>query len=211
MADPSLSQCRHEPFATLARQREADRLGMLLFLASELMLFGGVFAAALLIRMTHAQDYAAASAAMHFWLGGINTALLLTSSLLVALAVSLCREGRARAAGWALAGAIALGLAFLAVKGFEYGLEWRDGMVPVLRPKGLEGSVQTLFMTLYFTATGLHAVHVTIGLVLLAAMIRPFSSARRDPAATTLGNVALYWHFVDVVWIFLYPTLYLAR
>lgn len=207
MAEPTL----HEPFARLVRQREADRLGMLLFLASEIMLFGGLFAAALLMRLSHPQGYATASAAMHYGIGGINTAILLTSSMLVALAVALCREGRAHDSGWAVAGAIALGLAFLVLKGIEYGLEWRDGLVPVFRQDGLEGRAQRLFMTLYFTATGLHAIHVSGGLVLLAAMIRPFGAARHDPEATTLGNVALYWHFVDVVWIFLYPTLYLAR
>ncbi|WP_395396301.1 cytochrome c oxidase subunit 3 (plasmid) [Novosphingobium sp. BL-8A] len=211
MAEPSLSGSLQGPFSSLARQREADRLGMLLFLASEIMLFGGVFAAALVVRMVHPLDFVASSAAMHFWLGGINTALLLTSSLLVAFAVSLCREGRACAAGWALASAAGLGTAFLALKGFEYVLEWRDGLVPVFRAGGLQGSVRTLFMTLYFTATGLHAIHVTVGLALLIAMIRPFGAALRDREATTLGNVALYWHFVDVVWIFLYPTLYLAR
>jgi cytochrome c oxidase subunit 3 len=199
------------PFPDAARAREAGRFGMLVFLASEIMLFGGLFAGALAMRIEHAADYARASAELHLWLGGINTAVLLTSSLLVALVVAAVRAERSRLAAWFLAGAIVLGLAFLAIKGTEYGLEYKDGLVPGLDGGGLESPFQQLFMNLYFAATGLHAVHVTVGLALLAAMIWPFGAARRDPEALLIGNVALYWHLVDVVWLFLYPTLYLAR
>ena len=207
MAEPTLRL----PYTRIERQREADRLGMLIFLATEVMLFGGVFAAALALRLLHPQDYALASRGMHFWLGGINTGVLLTSSLFVAMAVSLARDGRARLSGWLLGGAIVLGVCFLGIKALEYSIEWRDGVVPVFSPSGLRGNVHELVMTLYFIGTGLHAVHVTVGVILLAAMIWPFGAARLDRGATAIGNVALYWHFVDVVWIFLYPTLYLAR
>jgi cytochrome c oxidase subunit 3 len=207
MSEPALQL----PFTRLVRQREADRLGMLIFLATEVMLFGGIFAAALTVRLLHPQDYARASQEMHYWLGGINTAVLLTSSLLVALAVTAVREARVRTAGWLLGAAIGLALAFLAIKFTEYALEWREGVVPVFSPSRLAGGVHELVMILYFIGTGLHAVHVTVGTVLLAAIIWPLGAARSDRGATTIGNVALYWHFVDIVWIFLYPTLYLAR
>jgi cytochrome c oxidase subunit 3 len=200
-----------EPFPSPARQREAGRLGMLVFLASEVMLFGGIFAGALSLRLAHPGEYAAASREMHLWLGGINTAILLTSSALAALAVEAVRHGLARAAGWLLAGTIALALAFLAIKASEYALEYHDGVVPGLSDANLHGGPHELFMNLYFASTGLHALHVTAGIVLLASMIWPFGAARRDRQAVTIGNAALYWHLVDVVWIFLYPTLYLAR
>ncbi|GFM30704.1 cytochrome c oxidase subunit 3 [Novosphingobium sp. PY1] len=207
MSEPALQL----PFARIARQREADRLGMLIFLATEVMLFGGVFAGALTVRLLHPGEYVHASQQMHYWLGGINTAVLLTSSLLVALAVSAVRDGRARLSGWLLGGAIGFALAFLVIKFTEYAIEWNDGVVPVYSPAHLAGSVHELVMTVYFIGTGLHALHVTVGTILLGTMIWPLGAARSDTGATTVGNAALYWHFVDIVWIFLYPTLYLAR
>jgi cytochrome c oxidase subunit 3 len=197
-------------FSTLERQDDADRFGMLIFLATEVLIFGGIFAVAFALRAEHA-EYAQASKQMHYWLGGINTALLLTSSALVALMVEAVRAGRARLAGWLTGGAIALGLAFIAIKFTEYALEYRDGVIPHLSPGHLHGGVQTLFMDLYFVATGLHAIHVTVGLCLLGSLLWPFARARRDSTAVLAGNAALYWHLVDIVWIFLYPTLYLAR
>ena len=125
--------------------------------------------------------------------------------------VEAVRAGSARLAKWLLTGAIALGLAFLAIKFTEYGLEYRDGVVPLLSDANLRRGPHRLFMDLYFAATGLHALHVIGGLGLLASLIWPFGTARRDTSAVFAGNAALYWHLVDVIWIFLYPTLYLAR
>ena len=198
-------------FPTLERQREADHFGMLIFLTTEVLIFGGLFAALFVLRAEHGADYVKASKAMHLWLGGINTAVLLTSSALVALMVEAVRAGGVRLAKWLLVGAIALGLAFLAIKFTEYGLEYRDGVVPHLSPRNLRGGPDELFMDLYFAATGLHALHVTAGLMLLGSLIWPFGIARRDTSAVFAGNAALYWHLVDVIWVFLYPTLYLAR
>ena len=198
-------------FPTLARQREADHFGMLIFLTTEVLIFGGLFAAAFVLRAEHSADYARASREMHLWLGGLNTAVLLTSSALVALMVEAVRAGSAKLAKWLLLGAIALGLTFLAIKFSEYGLEYRDGVVPHLSGRNLHGGPHELFMDLYFVATGLHGLHVSVGLILLASLIWPFGSARRDTSAVFAGNAALYWHLVDVIWLFLYPTLYLAR
>ena len=198
-------------FPTLERQREADHFGMLIFLTTEVLIFGGLFAAAFVLRAEHSAEYVKASKEMHLWLGGLNTAVLLTSSALVALMVEAVRAGSARLAKWLLTGAIALGLAFLAIKFTEYGLEYRDGVVPLLSDANLRSGSHRLFMDLYFAATGLHALHVIGGLGLLASLIWPFGTARRDTSAVFAGNAALYWHLVDVIWIFLYPTLYLAR
>jgi cytochrome c oxidase subunit 3 len=198
-----------EPFHRLARQREADRLGMLIFLASEVMLFGGIFCAAMALRVLHPQDYVAAAGKLQLWIGTANTAILLTASLFAALAVEAVRNGRAKWAGRALGAAAALGAAFLALKGYEYAGEYREGLMPHTAPAHFSGPVEHLFMNLYYIGTGLHGVHVAtgIGLLLFAALNR---DARHDGAAVVVGNIALYWHLVDIVWIFLFPTLYLA-
>lgn len=198
-------------FPTLARQHEADHFGMLIFLTTEVLIFGGLFAVLFVLRAEHSTEYVKASKAMHLWLGGLNTAVLLTSSALVALMVEAVRVGRAGLAKWLLIGTIALGLTFLAIKFTEYGFEYRDGLVPHLSPRNLHGGPDELFMDLYFAATGLHALHVTAGLLLLGSLVWPFGAARRDTSAVLAGNAALYWHLVDVIWLFLYPTLYLAR
>ncbi|EZP74459.1 hypothetical protein BV96_00549 [Sphingomonas paucimobilis] len=198
----------HEPFHDSARQHEADRLGMIVFLASETMLFGGLFAAAMALRLLHPADYAAASSHLKLWLGTANTAILLTSSLMAAIAVEAARAGRPRLSGQALAAAILLALLFLAIKSYEYVGEYREGLIPGLANAHFETRTQQLFMNFYFVSTGLHAVHVTGGIVLLGltALRRP---AREDRAAVLVGNAALYWHLVDIIWLFLYPTLYL--
>lgn len=199
----------HEPFRRRSRQEEADRLGMLVFLASELMLFGGVFGAALALRLSHPAAFVAASAHMKLWHGTLNTAVLLTSSLCAALAVELARIGRPAAAGRALWATVALGLAFLAVKAHEYGTEWREGALPGFPNARFDSAFEQLFANLYLAGTGLHAIHVTFGLALLAIAARR-RSAREDRQAILIGNAALFWHLVDIVWVFLYPTLYLA-
>jgi len=198
-------------FPTLERQRDADHFGMLIFLSTEVLIFGGLFVALFVLRAQHSAEYAKSSMEMHYWLGGINTAVLLTSSAIVALMVEAVKSGSARLAKWLLLAAIALGLAFVAIKFTEYALEYRDGVVPLLSPAHLRPGAGTLFMDLYFVATGLHALHVFGGMTLLACLIWPFGRARRDTSAVFAGNAALYWHLVDVIWIFLYPTLYLAR
>lgn len=200
----------HEPFYEMARQREADRLGMIIFLASEAMLFGGLFAAAMALRLLHPADYVASSAHLKVWLGTANTGVLLTSSLMVAVAVEAARSGGARLTGLALAVAILLALLFLGIKGYEYFGEYREGLVPGLTNAHFESRTQQLFMNFYFVSTGLHALHVIGGITLLglAAFRR---AARKDRNAVLIGNVALYWHLVDIIWVFLYPTLYLPR
>lgn len=200
-----------EQFSTLERQNEADHAGMLIFLATEVLIFGGVFAAAFTIRAEHPAEYVRASKEMHYWIGTINTGVLLTSSALVALMVEAVRAGRAKLAGWLLGGAIALGVLFLGLKFTEYAIEYRDGVVPHWSSANLHGGVHELFMDLYFAGTGLHALHVTVGLCVLGSLIWPFGHARYDRTAAFAGNAALYWHLVDIVWVFLYPTLYLAR
>lgn len=197
------------PFDNAAQRREADRFGMLIFLASEIMLFGGIFGAALVLRLTHPSDYVAAAGRLDVMLGTINTAILLTSSLGAALAVELARSGKPRGVAVALVVTVLLGVAFLGVKALEYAHEYREGLMPGTAHAHFATRGTELFVNLYFVATGLHAVHVAIGLGLLM-MVAANARARRDRRAVLLGNAALYWHLVDIVWVFLYPTLYLA-
>lgn len=199
----------HEPFFELRRQHEAGRLGMIVFLASEVMLFGGIFGSAMVLRLRHPHAYIDAAHHLKLWIGTTNTAVLLTSSLFAALAVAAARNGAARWCGRALGIAAALGAVFMVLKGIEYTGEYREGLMPGTVLADFSSPFERLFMNLYYIGTGLHAVHVFTGICLLT--FTAFSrTARRDRSATFVGNIALYWHLVDIVWIFLFPTLYLA-
>lgn len=204
----------HKPFVDAEQQRQADLLGMFVLLGTEVMLFGGLFAVAFALRIQHPHEYVASSRHLHIWIGAVNTAILLTSSLLVALAVHEAFRAMPRRAAMLLAGGAVLGVAFLVMKGVEYGKEYSEGLLPGLsHPAQFTGRVEHLFMNLYFIATTLHAFHVTIGIVVLAVIgIRLRRGSLPLPRRTIPIELAgLYWHLVDVIWIFLYPVLYLAR
>jgi len=197
-------------YATAAQQREASTLGMWAFLATEVLFFGALIAAYFNYRIYHPQELIAAARHTKLVLGAVNTAVLLTSSACMAMAVN-ATEAKARrtAALWLVATAL-LGLLFVGIKGFEYVEEFREELVPALNfDLARYGNVGELFFTWYFAATGLHAVHLLIGitLVLTAATLL---AADRLPANLSVRMIALYWHFVDVVWIFLFPLIYLA-
>lgn len=181
-----------------ARPEGVGRLGMWLFLATETMMFGALFLALAVCRWRVAEAWKEASAHLHLWMGTANTAVLLTSSLAVAFAA---QKGRAR---WWFAVAALLGLAFLGIKGTEYVLEYRDGLMPGVGPAFQLSPGARLFFDLYFVATGLHAVHLGVGVGLLAFLIL------RDAEAGAVEAAGLYWHFVDIVWVFLFPIFYLA-
>jgi cytochrome c oxidase subunit 3 len=204
----------HEQFREPAQQRGADFLGMYLFLATEMMLFGGFFAAVYVYRVLHPEAVQAAAQHLKIWLGGLNTAVLLTSSLCVALAVAAARTGASRAALRRLLLTAGLGVVFVAVKGFEYYLEYAEGLMPrVGPPSPLEDPASRLFINLYFVGTGIHAVHLTVGILLVLGLsLRIARGWTRLPERTvTVEMVGLYWHLVDVIWVFIYPALYLAR
>ena len=195
-------------------RRETASLGMWIFLATELMFFGVLFLAYAHARIADPEGIATASRLTHAWLGTINTAILLTSSLTMALAVRSGWAGHRTLVIRLLWITAVLGAAFLAVKGAEYALEWRDGLVPGLRftYAGPERQGVETFFLLYFVMTGVHAVHLTIGVGLVAWLALrdrdPSHPVRRRETAECLG---LYWHFVDAVWIFLYPLVYLVE
>lgn len=202
---------RHEPFADAGRQREADRLGMAIFLASEAMLFGALIAGLLALRTFEPAAFTAASQRLDLFAGGVNTAVLLTSSLLVAISVEASGCNRNRLAAAMLLATAALGLVFLAIKGSEYHAEYLKGLMPGAGAReSFHSAGERMFMDGYFIATGLHAFHVIIGIAMLAGCGWRFLGDS-PPSKVGLENVGLYWHLVDIVWIFLFPILYLSR
>lgn len=200
-------------FADAAREEEAGRFGMWIFLATEAMLFGAIFFGYFILRLKYREGFAGASAELSLPLGTANTAILLTSSFAMAIAAEAAKAGAARFARYALGATALLGLAFLAVKGFEYHDDWQKGLMPALgsfRYAGPDPAHAGLFLNLYLMMTGIHATHLLIGILLVAymALPRPMAMARQ---ARRIEGVGLYWHFVDIVWVFLFPLLYLVQ
>jgi cytochrome c oxidase subunit 3 len=198
--------------ANAPREDEARAsLGMWVFLASEVLFFGGLLVAYTWARVHWPGGFAAASRETHVAIGTVNTALLLTSSALVAIAVACGEAGGRRAwVPWLLTASAALGLAFLALKGVEWGKEWHEQLVPGAHFRLRDTAGAELFFVLYFLTTGLHAVHLTVGVAVLAGFARGAHRAKAWATPPRIEAAGLYWHFVDVVWIFLYPLIYLG-
>ncbi len=213
---------RLEPqYADLEQQHQTAALGMWVFLATEVMFFGALFLAVGVYRFLYAAEFEAASRRLNWEIGGLNTLVLLVSSLMIVLAVHHAQHGRRNYVMLFLGLTALLGLCFLGFKGLEYYLDYLDNLIPGWKFNPDEWVAQAglrpdqvphvkLFLFFYWVMTGLHALHVTIGIcavlvMLLLARRGTFSAAFYSPLDVT----ALYWHFVDIVWIFLLPTLYL--
>jgi cytochrome c oxidase subunit III len=198
-------------FVSAGHRDETAELGMWVFIASEVLLFGGLILGYFVYRHGYPAAFAAASRHTDIVIGTTNTAILLTSSFLVACAVDAASEEKQKAVALLLSGAILLGLAFIVLKGFEYSDEYRDHLVPGLDfgfDAAHAGGAQ-LFFVFYFVATAIHALHMVVGIGLLAILARLNyrSPGKRHRAA--LHSAALYWHFVDAAWIFLFALIYL--
>jgi cytochrome c oxidase subunit III len=202
-----------EQFSDFATQEETLQLGMWIFLATELLLFAALFALYASYRTMYLQDFKQAIEHNTLSFGTVNMYVLLTSSLLAALSVSAVRASRPRAAALLLAGTAALGLAFLAIKLVEYGRHWREGSLP--GPYYHFAEAPTFggdrFFTMYWVMTGFHALHVTAGVGVVGWMAtRAWRGAYTPVLHAKLVMGTLYWHLVDVIWIFLWPLLYLS-
>jgi cytochrome c oxidase subunit 3 len=210
MADAHSAVAHH--FADLEQQQEANLLGMWTFLATEVLFFGGLFAVYMIFRMLYPQAFAEGSHHLDVVLGTINTAVLLTSSLTVVLAVRGAQLGEQQRPALLLMATVVLGVIFLGIKGYEYYHKFEEGLIP-----GVKFTLETanagpviLFFFLYFVMTGLHAIHMIIGIGVVTYMAwRTWRGAYRADYMP-VEMVALYWHFVDIVWIFLLPLLYLV-
>ena len=209
-----------EHFDSYEQQRESASLGMWLFLAQEVMFFGGLFLAYLVYRHAFPAAFTAGSHHLDIRLGAFNTAVLIASSLTMALAVRGAQTGARRATVLFLALTMLLGATFLGVKAVEYGHKWEEHHVPgptfhyEPEPGGHGAAVDPgnveMFFSLYFAMTGLHALHMIVGIGLLAWLLWHAARGRFTPENHNyVEGVGLYWHFVDIVWIFLFPLLYL--
>jgi cytochrome c oxidase subunit 3 len=212
----------HEPglrhhFEDMEQQHEAGNLGMWVFLVTEILFFGGLFAAYAIYRSLYLPGFEAGSRLLDVRLGATNTAVLIGSSLTMALAVHSAQMGKRKALVFFLLLTMALGAVFLGIKYEEYATKWHHGLVPGLTWAPDEeipgnaplGSVE-MFFCFYFFMTGLHALHMIIGFGIMTVMAIWAWRGKFSPEYYAPIEVSgLYWHFVDIVWIFLFPLLYL--
>ena len=203
-------------FDTEAQQKDASTLGMWIFLVTEIMFFGGMFAVYTVYRGWYPQVFAIASSSLNEIIGAANTAVLLLSSFTMVLAVRAGQLGQQKMIVIFLILTLLFGGVFLGVKAFEWKEKFEEHHIPGQAGFHLEGVAPAdqghaqLFFSIYFAMTGLHALHMVIGVGLLLTLIL---QARRGKFSadyyTPVDTAGLYWHFVDVIWIFLFPLLYL--
>ena len=202
-----------EHFTSIDQQQEAARLGMWAWLLTELLLFGGLFACALVLHYTHPASVRAATLHLKFWIGAVNSAVLICSSLTMSGAIILSRLGGQRLMVRCLLATAGLGTLFLALKGFEYYQDFAEHMTPFLpRVYALEGDpASQLFVNLYFVTTGLHGLHLLTGVSILVWFAweasKPGYLHRHQNRIEIYG---LYWHFIDLMWIIVFPVLYVV-
>ena len=231
-SSPLAHGAHHHPalahqFDTMEQQKESSTLGMWLFLVTEIMFFGGLFLTYVVYRIRFHEAFLLASNSLNVVLGGVNTAVLIGSSLTMALAIWAAQVNWRRGIVIFLLATIGLGSTFLVIKGFEYHDKFVEHHVPgpnfhfveenpsphirqiAARDPGL-GRHTSIFFSLYFIMTGLHATHMVVGIAILIVMVILSSKGKYDATYyNPLEMTGLYWHFVDIVWIFLFPLLYL--
>lgn len=201
-------------FASLEVQKHAARLGMWLFLATEILLFAGLFACYAAYRFLFPEAWAASSRSLDLTMGTINTVVLITSSFTAAMAVHYAKEGKNAMVGHMNVLTLLMAVGFLVIKFFEYKHKFHIGTLPgrYYFYEGIQLPGAPLYFTVYFASTALHALHVVIGMTVLAfATVRAYRVG--DFNANNYTQVELgsmYWHLVDLVWIFLFPMLYLV-
>lgn len=211
MAESSSLSLR-EQFATPEQQRESSKLGMWIFLITEMMLFGGMFVAFGIYRYWYPDAFTRGSSEMELLMGAVNTAILITSSFTMSLAEHAASRGKADRCAWLLLLTAALGIAFLSIKFTEYYMHFRDHKLPGFGfiEAGPHGQKVQLFFSFYFAMTGLHSLHLLIGIGLVVVMLIPLLIGDiTETYHTPIDNLSLYWHFVDVIWVFLYAIFYL--
>jgi cytochrome c oxidase subunit 3 len=212
---PKAFGLKHQ-FDDLAQQHATTSLGMWIFLVQEVMFFGGLMCGYVVYRTMYPGAWHAGSHELSIILGAFNTGVLIASSFTMAMAVYSAQTGKNRALIGFLIATLILGSVFLGVKVYEYNHKWEEGLVPGLKfhPQHLPANVSAphvqLFFAFYFSMTGMHALHMVIGAGLLIWLIVLAQQRRFSPEhCSHVDYVGLYWHFVDIVWIFLFPLLYL--
>lgn len=201
-------------FNDVEQQRDAATMGMWLFLATEVLFFGAMFLGYTAYRLSYPHAFAQASRHTLLMFGGTNTAVLLISSTVMAFGVRAARQNWRRAVVLLLFTTAALGALFLVIKGFEYAAEIQEGLLP-----GRHFHIDTrdpkhgeMFFYIYWLMTGVHALHVTVGVVLIAIFaVRAWLWNAFENHDTPVDLLGLYWHFVDIVWVFLFPLIYMIN
>lgn len=198
------------PWRVLSRQREGATFGIWVFLASELLFFGSLLLLYTAYRMANPDVFIIAGRETDLWYGTVNTAVLMTSSLTMAVAAQAAESDMRRLAIWCLGATVALGVMFLVFKGFEYAEDIQRNLVPGVVDFALKQPAAQIFFALYWIMTAIHAVHLSIGLGLVGRLAL-FGALRRVQLNENpqVEVTALYWHLVDVIWIILYPLIYL--
>jgi cytochrome c oxidase subunit III len=199
-------------FSTAEQQRDSAKLGLWIFLVTEILLFGGLFVAYAVFRAWNPDMFHNAHKALDLTLGTINTVILVSSSLTMALAIRSIQLDRKKISFYFLLTTIILALAFLAIKYFEYKHKIHLGQLPgkFYTYTGIEGNNPHIFFTIYFTMTGLHALHILGGMSVIGWIAYKMKKNQFSAEYYTPVELAgLYWHFVDLVWIYLFPLLYL--
>ncbi len=204
-------------FETKAQQNESNILGMWLFLAQEIMFFGGMFTAYFYYRMQYPDVWSEGATHLNMPLGTLNTCVLLASSVTMALSVYFTQKGRFWPLMTCMTGTMILGIAFLVVKYTEYAEKYHHGLIPVIswNPQDVhleDPAKLEIFFVLYFLVTGMHAFHMIIGIAILGVLMvlawkKKFGPNRYMPVEI----FGFYWHFVDIVWVFLFPLIYLIE
>ena len=210
MSAPAHAALAHH-FESLEKQAQAQRLGMWLFLATEVLLFAALFAAYGVYRYLYPHAFAEASRGLTTWLGGVNTFVLVTSSLTVALGLDAATRGEGRRSAALFFLSVAMGLVFLGFKAVEYSHHFHAGELPGQYYAGhIQSSGGPLFYSLYFLITGLHAFHVVIGMTVLTVIgVRSWLGKYSAEHHAPVELAGLYWHLVDLIWIFVFPLIYL--
>jgi cytochrome c oxidase subunit III len=200
-------------FPDMKTQEHAARMGMWIFLSTEILLFAVLFTAYAIYRFLFPVGFEEASKLAHVAMGATNTVVLITSSLTVALAIHYARHGENRKVVGLLAITIGFGAVFMVLKGYEYYHHYLDGQLPgrLYHFAGVQGPGVSMYFTVYFLMTGLHGLHVLIGMSLLGwVAVRAWRNEFGPGYSTPVELSGLYWHLVDLIWIFLFPLLYLV-
>jgi cytochrome c oxidase subunit 3 len=202
-------------FATVEQQRRAAVLGMWAWLLTELLLFAGLFLTVLVLRLLHPEAVQEAARHLKFWIGAVNTVVLIASSLTMSGAIQLSRLGWQRGMVRCMLATAALGTLFLMLKGYEYHADYEEHLMPFLteRPYALDHlPASRLFINLYYAATGLHALHLVTGIAIL--LVLTWQASRPGFLAAHQNRIeiyGLYWHFIDLIWIMAFPVLYVLN
>ena len=202
-------------FEDLDQQHSTSTFGMWIFLATEILFFGALFTGYVIYRSLYHQAFAdASSKGMQYWKGTTNTVVLICSSLTMATAVHAAQVGKRRLLVWMLIFTMMFGCAFLTIKGFEYHKEYVEHHIPGAHfefPESVDPQHAQIFFSLYFIMTGLHTLHMIIGIGVVIVITMLAARGEYGPTySNPVENIGLYWHFVDIIWIFLYPLLYLV-